>query len=207
MCVLGHSHRVAGSAGAMKSPAGRSGNGDGVNIQTAGKTIQLILAPVVMVTACGVLLNGMLAHYAAINDRVRTLVAERLGLCFLAPADDHRALATERLHEIDHQVPMLLRRHRKVHHAILLINAAVVMLVFSMFIIGAAALDDSNVLGTIALFVFLTGTAGVMVSAGFMASEARGSHASVAYEAERVTGLDATWTHASNAPAQRIPPA
>jgi Protein of unknown function (DUF2721) len=56
-----------------------------VNIQTAGKTIQLILAPVVMVTACGVLLNGMLSHYAAINDRIRTLVGERLGLTLLTP--------------------------------------------------------------------------------------------------------------------------
>ena len=33
-----------------------------MNIQTAGKTIQVILAPVVMVTACGLLLNGMLAR-------------------------------------------------------------------------------------------------------------------------------------------------
>jgi hypothetical protein len=53
-------------------------------------------------------------------------------------------LARERLTEIDHQVPMLIQRHRQVHHAILLVNTAVVTLVLSMFIIGAAALAESR---------------------------------------------------------------
>jgi Protein of unknown function (DUF2721) len=165
-----------------------------VNIQTAGRTIQLILAPVVMVTACGLLLNGMLAHYTAINDRIRRLTAERLGLAFVAPADDHGALARERLTEIDHQVPMLIDRHRQVHHAILLVYSAVVTLVLSMFIIGAAALADSDALGTVALLVFLAATAAILVGAGFMALEVRGSHASVAYEAMRVVGLPVKWS-------------
>ena len=165
-----------------------------MNIQTAGRTIQLILAPVVMVTACGLLLNGMLAHYTAINDRIRRLTAERLGLAFVVPADDHEALARERLTEIDHQVPMLIDRHRQVHHAILLVYSAVVTLVLSMFIIGAAALADSDALGTIALFVFLAATAAILVGAGFMALEVRGSHASVAYEAMRVVGLPVKWS-------------
>jgi hypothetical protein len=166
-----------------------------VNIETAGRTIQLILAPVVMVTACGLLLNGMLTHYTAINDRIRRLTAERIGLAFLTPAaDDHGALARERLTEIDHQVPMLIDRHRQVHHAILLVYTSVVTLVLSMFIIGAAALADSDALGTVALFVFLAATAAVLAGAGFMALEVRNSHASVAYEAMRVVGLPVTWT-------------
>ena len=169
-----------------------------MNIQTAGKTIQLILAPVVMVTACGILLNGMLAHYAAINDRIRALVAERLRFALVSPAADVRALAVERIDEIDHQVPMLIQRHRQVHHAILLVNSAVVILVLSMFVIGAAALADSDGLGTAALFMFLSGTGAVMGGAGFMAVEARHSHATVAYEAMRAIKLDATWTHPPN---------
>ena len=176
-----------------RAAARQIGIGDGVDIQTAGKTIQLILAPVVMVTACGLLLNGMLAHYTAINSRIRTLVAERRGLAFVEPIEAHRSLSSERLSEIDHQVPMMLRRHRLVHHAILLVNTAVVMLVLSMFIIGAAALADSGALGTVALFVFLAATAAVMLGAGFMAVEARSSHASVAYEAMRVIDLDVSW--------------
>ncbi len=165
-----------------------------MDIQTAGKTIQLIVAPAVMVTACGLLLNGMLAHYTSINNRIRSLVAERLQLVFLAPADDHEALARERLTEIDHQVPMMIDRHRQVHHAILLGNTAVVTLVSSMFVIGAAAFADSNLLGTLALLIFLAGTACVLLAAAFMAIEVRSSHRSVAYEAMRVVGLEVPWS-------------
>jgi hypothetical protein len=165
-----------------------------MNVQTAAKTIQLILAPVVMVSACGILLTGMLAHYGTINDRIRKLTAERLGLSQLQPAEDHELLARERLTEIDHQVPMLIGRHRQVHHAILLANTTVAVLVVSMFIIAAAALSDSSAVGTVALFVFLTGTAALMGSAVFMALEVRSSHQSVSYEAMRVIDLPRVWT-------------
>lgn len=176
-----------------------------MNIQTAGKTIQLILAPVVMVTACGILLNGMLAHYSAINDRIRVLAAERLGLALTLPTQDRRTLATERINEIDHQVPMLIHRHQQVHYAILLVNTTVVILIVSMFIIGAAALADSNALGTVALFVFLTATTAVMIGATYMAVEARTSHASVAYEAIRVLALPTTWNNPTNPTAKPTP--
>jgi hypothetical protein len=164
-----------------------------VDIQTAGKTIQLILAPVVMVTACGILLTGMLAHYSAINDRIRALAAERLGLALLTPAESHRALARERLAQIDHQTPMLIHRHLLVRHGILLAYTSVVTLIVCMFVIGAAALADSDALGTVALFVFLAGTAALMVGTVFVAVEVRMSQTAVAYEAMRVIGLSASW--------------
>jgi hypothetical protein len=135
-----------------------------VNVQTAARTIQLILAPVVMVSACGILLTGMLSHYAAINDRIRRLTAERLGLSQVSPAEGRVELAHERISEIDHQVPMLLSRHRLVHTAILLAETAVVVLVLSMFVIAVAALSDSSAVGTAALMIFLAATAALMAS-------------------------------------------
>jgi hypothetical protein len=168
-----------------------------MDVQTAAKTIQLILAPVVMVSACGILLTGMLGHYGTINDRIRKLTAERLELSQLRPAEGHEALARERLTEIDHQVPMLIGRHRQVHHAILLANTAVAILVVSMFIIAAAALSNSSAAGTVALFVFLAGTATVMSSAVFMALEVRSSHQAVSYEGMRVIELPRAWTESS----------
>src|SRR6516165_11315350 len=96
-----------------------------MTVKTAAMTIQLILAPVVMVSACGILLTGMLSHYGNINDRIRRLTTERLQLSQVAPAEGHETLAGERLVEIEHQVPMLVSRHRQVHHAILLAETAV----------------------------------------------------------------------------------
>jgi Flp pilus assembly protein TadB len=172
-----------------------------VNIQTAGKTIEVIVAPAVMVTACGILLTGMLAHYSAINERLRALTTERLDLALVTPPEDHGARARERLTEIDHQVPMLISRHQQVHHAILLLNTAVVTLILSMFVIAAAALANSGAVGTVSLVVFLGGVTALLVGVGFMAVEVRHSHASVAYESMRVVGLPVTWVDGSSPPA------
>jgi hypothetical protein len=164
-----------------------------MDIQTAGRTIQLILAPVVMVTACGLLLNGMLSHYSAINDRLRALARERIDLALVSPAEGQVPVARERLAEIDHQVPSLIHRHRQVHDAIVLTNGAVVILIVSMFVIAGAALDHSDALGTLALFVFLAGTAVLMAGVVFMVVAVRRSDASVAYESRRVLDLPVTW--------------
>jgi hypothetical protein len=109
------------------------------------------------------------------------------------PVEGHEALAGERLTEIDHQVPMLITRHQQVHHAILLAFTAVAILVVSMFTIAATALSHSSVVGTVALFVFLSGTAALLSSAAFMALEVRSSHRSVSYEAMRVIDLPCAW--------------
>jgi hypothetical protein len=172
-----------------------------MDIQTAARTIQLILAPVVMVTACGILIGGMLTHYAAINDRIRSLTVERLDLVLVEPVAGRQLRAAERLREIDHQVPMLVNRHRQVHHAILLAYGAVTVLIASMFVIGAAALAHSSVLGTIALLIFLGGTSALLAGAWFMAMEIRSSQASVAFEAMRVVSLESSWAGPAGAAA------
>ncbi len=164
-----------------------------MDVQTTAKTIQLILAPVVMITACGLLLGAMMNHYTAINSRIRALTAERLSLSTITPDDAHLAFANERLAEIDYQVPQLIARHRQVHHAVLLAHTAVVVLVSSMFVIAVAALTDSSAVGTGALFVFLAGSAALGTGAVFMAVEIRSSHEAVTYEATRVASLPVLW--------------
>jgi hypothetical protein len=121
------------------------------------------------------------------------LTAERLQLSQLRPVEGHEALAGERLTETDYEVPMLIARHQQVHHAILLAFTAVAILVLSMFIIAATALSHSSAVGTVALFVFLSGTAALLSSAAFMALEVRSSHRSVSYEAMRVIELPCAW--------------
>jgi len=163
-----------------------------MNIETTAKTIQLIIAPTVMVTACGILLTGMLTHYEAINGRIRSLAGERLDLALLPPFPAHMQRAEERLDEIDHQLPLLLHRHQQVHNAILAGYAAVTLFVASMFVIAAAALAHSSIFGTVALLVFLAGTATLLVSGWFMAVEIKRSQVSVAFEAAQVAGLPLT---------------
>jgi hypothetical protein len=47
-----------------------------MSAEMVARTIQLIIAPVVMVTTCSILLGGLLSHYAALNDRLRGMARE-----------------------------------------------------------------------------------------------------------------------------------
>jgi len=44
------------------------------------RTIQLIIAPVVMITSCCIFTNGLLAHYASIVERLCVTVRENVDL-------------------------------------------------------------------------------------------------------------------------------
>ena len=51
-----------------------------MSIDTIIRTINLILAPVVMVTSCAIVLNGLFGHYENIAARLRAMHRERLEL-------------------------------------------------------------------------------------------------------------------------------
>jgi len=156
------------------------------------RTIQFIIAPVVMVSACAILLGGLLGHYAAINDRLRALVRERLDLLRAAGVKTTAvdAITIERLEEIDAQVPDLLRRHKLVHDAVLANYSAVLLFVVSMFVIALAVASGSAWLATAVLILFLLGTAVLLLGIALTALEVRNSHHAIQYEVKRVLALN-----------------
>lgn len=81
-----------------------------MDAKTVVTTIQLVLAPVVMITACSLILNGLLAHYSTINVRLRKLTKERLELTLNPHQIDTVGpqYINERLQQIDRQLPYLL---------------------------------------------------------------------------------------------------
>jgi hypothetical protein len=166
-----------------------------MTIQAVAQTIQLIIAPVVMVTTCGIILTGFLARYAAINDRLRLMVRERLDLLRPNPelpgqsARYAAALDRERLAQIDAQVPELLRRHRLLRDAIFLLYLAIAVFIASMLGIAAAAVSGLAWLATAALVSFLTGTLVLLASVLLTALELRASHRALEFEVRRVTAL------------------
>jgi hypothetical protein len=162
-----------------------------MSAETVARTIQLILAPVVMVTACAILLGGLLSHYAAINDRLRALARERLDLLRQASAAAPIAdpFNSERLEEIDKQVPDLLHRHRLERDAVLSVYAAVLVFLVTMLVIAVAAVANSAEMATVALIVFLAGTGALSWGVWLTAVEVHRSHRAVEYEARRVAGL------------------
>lgn len=166
-----------------------------MSVQTITRAIQFILAPVVMVTSCAILANGILSRYASINDRMRSLTMERLDL--LRGSDGSMSISSvagdrlkvERLHEIDEQLPRLLHRHRLAHNSALATYLAVLIFVVSMLAIALAVLPNSATLAAIALVLFLAGTVVLLVGVLLISVEVRTSNQEIRYEVERVLSL------------------
>lgn len=166
-----------------------------MTLQNVQSAIATIIAPVVMITACAILISGMLAQYAQINDRLRSFSKERLGLLrtedggLARVAELRGAYAKERLGELDAQIPRLLRRYRMVHNAVLTMYCAVLLFVVTMFAIAAAYGLQSSGWATAALLLFLAGMVTMLVGIGAQAVYVYGANASVRYETQRILDL------------------
>ncbi len=146
-----------------------------MNVEMVVRNVQIILAPVVLMTVCAILVQGLLGRYASISDRLRALARERLDL--LGGEAGRAPLRTERLRLVDAQLPRLLHHHRRIHDALLAFYVAEGIFIASMFVIAAAAFTVSTDLATDALGVFLLGAGVVLVGVLLTALEVRASHA------------------------------
>jgi hypothetical protein len=150
-------------------------------------SIQLILAPVVMITACAITLNGVMSHYQAVSDRLRTMTRERLDL--LHGKEENDQIAAERLAELDYQAPELLRRHRVIRDSLVAIDVAMVLLVLCMLAIAMAPMGGTSVLSTLVMALFLLATCCLLVGVALSAVEVSRSRRAIAYEVNRVLKL------------------
>ncbi len=158
---------------------------DAMNAETVSRIIQIIIAPVVMVTSCAILSGGLLSHYGAISDRLRAIARERLDLFrSLGPATDD-PLTVERLEQFKTQVPDLVARLRMMRDAVLALYAAIIVFVLDMFVIALSAVTNFDWVASAVLVIFLIGIALLLLSIALTAREIRWSHRAVAYEAQR----------------------
>lgn len=132
--------------------------------------------------------------YGSVNDRMRAMNRERLGILTggegeLLPAAEVPASGRERLTQIDTQLPMLLRRHRLLHNAVLLVYAGVAVLVLSVIAIAVAVMSHSGAAGTTALVSVLAGTVVLFGGLLFAARSIMISMDAIDYEVRRALSL------------------
>ena len=152
------------------------------------RTIQLMLAPVVMVTACSSYITMLAYDYQFIVSSIRSMSRERLKLLQAtrssgsSPID---AASEERLHEIENELPGLLQRHGFIRNALLCINGAILIFIASMFLIAVA--EFTNILpgAFVALLTFLAGVGIVLIGVVQVIRDNLRSHRDVVYEALR----------------------
>ena len=134
---------------------------------TAIVAIEVMVAPVVLITSAALLFGALLAMYTSINDRMRGMTRERREILTeptgtVLSSASVPASGRERLTQIDTQLPMLLRRHRLLHDAVFLIVAGVAVLVLSVVAIAVAVTNRSGPVGTVALVLVVAGTVTIL---------------------------------------------
>jgi hypothetical protein len=153
-----------------------------------------MVAPVVLITAGGILSNGLLQIYGAVNDRMRDLDQEYLRIVMgpdgtLRPRSQLPGGDAERVTEIRRQLPLLLRRHQLIHYAILLIFGGLSVLVLSVIAIAAAVTGHSDAVAIAGLALVLAGTVVILGGLGFAARSLAMSRNAIEYEVNRTLSL------------------
>jgi alkylation response protein AidB-like acyl-CoA dehydrogenase len=166
-----------------------------MTLQTVQSAITTIVAPVVMVTACAILVGGMLTQYGQMNDRLRSFAKERLNLLRTDNGGVSRvseitgAYAKERLLELDTQLPRLLQRYQHVRNAVLTMYSAVLLFMATMLAIGLAYGFQSAGWAFSALALFLMGIVTMLAALVQHALYVLGGNVAVVYETRRILEL------------------
>jgi hypothetical protein len=155
--------------------------------EDVARTIQLIIAPTVLLSVCTLIQNGILARYSSIGDRMRNIDRDRLRLI---QTETSEMIRVEGLRILDEQVPVFIRRHKLLQDAALVVYIAIFMLLLSMFAIALAVLFNSNLWAITALVLFLLGAAAVSLGVAFTAQEIRISHQAICSELRRISALE-----------------
>jgi ABC-type glycerol-3-phosphate transport system permease component len=103
---------------------------------TAAQVIQLMLAPAVMISACGLLLLGINNKYSLVVNRIRLLNEEKRRLKLRAGERDFNTEENIRLESIAHQLKSLVFRVKLVRNSVLCYTGAVGLFVITSMMIG-----------------------------------------------------------------------
>ena len=103
---------------------------------TVVQAIQLMLAPAVMISACGLLLLSISNKFSSVVNRVRLLNEEKRRLFSRASQPDFDAHDNQRLESIARQLHRLLRRAWMVRNSLLCYSISVALFVLTSLLIG-----------------------------------------------------------------------
>lgn len=155
-----------------------------INVETTSRALQYILAPVVMISASALVLNGMQSRYTTIGAQMRDMAQERLKL--ISAKTKPLEYEKERLYDIDLELPRLLHHHFKLHQSMMVMYMAIMLFVINMFAIAVAYVIDSSLTASVSIVVFLMATFMLFFGLVMNAHEFRTSHLTTQYEVRRI---------------------
>jgi hypothetical protein len=100
------------------------------------QVIQLILAPGIMINACGLLLLSISNKFTSVLNRIRALTEEKRKLMLNASQREFYPIENQRIESISRQVSGLLNRARLIRNAVFCYLFAVGLFVATSLFIG-----------------------------------------------------------------------
>jgi len=153
-------------------------------ISSIVQIIQLMLAPGIMISACGLLLLGMNNKYSLVVNRIRILNEERRRALHKLGEKEFTFQENVRFESITKQLERLTYRVGLVRNAVLSYTIAVALFVLTSLLIGIGYLFDIIRMNSFITVLFLLGMLSVLVGVLFAAYETYKGYAIVKYEVE-----------------------
>jgi hypothetical protein len=133
--------------------------------------IQQMLAPGLMISACGLLLLGVNNKQVAAQGRIRALDEEKRTLIRTARKEPLDDILEERLSNVEHQLKTYGQRIIMFRNSVFSFTVSVALFVAASLAIGLQQLGKMDVFSTIALIAFLVGMLTTLAGAVFAAIE------------------------------------
>lgn len=154
------------------------------DISSIIEIIQLMLAPGLMISACGLLLLGMNNKYSLVVNRIRLLNEERRKKLRKVDEPEFDYQENVRLESINKQLEKLTYRVQLVRNAVLFYTIAVALFVFTSLFIGFSYLFDVTRINSFITTFFLLGMLSVLGGVIFAAYETYKGYEIVKFEVE-----------------------
>ncbi len=148
------------------------------------KIIQAMLAPGLMISACGLLILGMNNKYSIVVNRIRLLNDEKRKLLHLDKKIDDD-IRRENIIRI--QIDRLNERVRMVRNAVFAYSFAVACFIIASLCIGINLYTRSNEVEFLSLVFFLIGMISVFIGIVYAANESLKGYRIVRIEIEELT--------------------
>ena len=148
----------------------------------AVQIIQLMVAPAVMISACGLLLLGMNNRYSLVVNRIRLLNEEKLRLMNKIGEQQSSTDDNIRLESIATQLNALVFRVKLVRNAVLSYTSGVALFVITSLLFGISSFLALGKLNYIILLAFLMGMISVLLGVFFAGLETKKGYDIIFYE-------------------------
>jgi hypothetical protein len=144
--------------------------------------IQLMLAPAVMINACGLLLLGINNKYSLVVNRIRLLNEEKRRLMVRIGEQQPTTDENVRLESTSVQIAALVYRAKLVRNTVLCYTSAVALFVLTSLLIGVSSFLSIGKLNFFIINAFLLGMIFVLIGIVFAGLETKKGYDIIAYE-------------------------